>query len=69
MIGAYNAALWAMERDFMKVNRTVSGKIHKLRREVEREFPVAARITAASMGPVWLWSTRREARRVASGQT
>ncbi|MGA7475436.1 MAG: cobalamin-dependent protein [Candidatus Sulfotelmatobacter sp.] len=69
IIGAYNAALWAMERDFKKVNRTVSEKIHHLRREVEKEFPVVARLTAASLGPVLLWSTRREARRLASGQT
>src|ERR1700690_3982513 len=32
---AYNAALWAMEKEFKKVNRTVSDRIHKLRREVE----------------------------------
>jgi radical SAM superfamily enzyme YgiQ (UPF0313 family) len=69
MIGAYNAALWAMERDFRKVNRGVSDKIHKLRREVEKEFPVVARLTAASLGPVLLWSTRRETRRLAAGQT
>ncbi|MGA7399713.1 MAG: cobalamin-dependent protein [Candidatus Sulfotelmatobacter sp.] len=69
MIGAYNAALWAMERDFKKVNRSVSEKIHKLRREVEKEFPVIARLTAASLGPVLLWSTRRETRRLAAGQT
>jgi radical SAM superfamily enzyme YgiQ (UPF0313 family) len=69
IIGAYNAALWAMERDFKKVNRSVSDKIHKLRREVEKEFPVVARLTAASLGPVLLWSTRRETRRLASGQT
>ena len=69
IIGAYNAALWAMERDFKKVNRGVSEKIHKLRREVEKEFPVVARLTAASMGPVLLWSTRREAHRLAAGRT
>ncbi len=69
IIGAYNAALWAMERDFRKVNRNVSDKIHKLRREVEKEFPVVARLTAASLGPVLLWSTRRETRRLAAGQT
>ncbi len=69
IIGAYNAALWAMERDFKKVNRSVSDKIHRLRREVEKEFPVVARLTAASLGPVLLWSTRRETRRLGAGQT
>ncbi len=66
---AYNAALWAMEREFKKVNRSVSEQIHKLRREVEKEFPVIARLTAASLGPILLWSTRREENRLASGRT
>jgi radical SAM superfamily enzyme YgiQ (UPF0313 family) len=66
---AYNAALWAMEREFKKVNRTVSEQIHMLRREVEKEFPVVARLAAASLGPILLWSTRREERRLASGRT
>ena len=69
IIGSYNAALWAMEREFRKVNGGVSDKIHKLRREVEKEFPFIARLTAASLGPILLWSTRREERRLASGRT
>jgi radical SAM superfamily enzyme YgiQ (UPF0313 family) len=67
--GAYNAALWVMEREFKKVNRNVSAKIHKLRREVEKESPVIARLTAASLGPILLWSTRREEHELASGRT
>jgi radical SAM superfamily enzyme YgiQ (UPF0313 family) len=66
---AYNAALWAMEREFKKVNRTVSERIHELRREVEKEFPIVARLSAASLGPILLWSTRREEHRLASGCT
>jgi radical SAM superfamily enzyme YgiQ (UPF0313 family) len=66
---AYNAALWAMEREFKKVNRGVSEQIHKLRREVEKEFPVVARFSAAWLGPILLWSTRREERRLALGRT
>jgi radical SAM superfamily enzyme YgiQ (UPF0313 family) len=66
---AYNAALWVMEREFKKVNCTVSDQIHTLRREVEKEFPIVARLTAASLGPVLLWSTRREEKRLASGRT
>jgi radical SAM superfamily enzyme YgiQ (UPF0313 family) len=69
LAGAYNAALWVMEREFKKVNRSVSEQIHKLRREVEKEFPVIARLTAASLGPILLWSTRREEHRLASGRT
>ena len=66
---AYNAALWAMEREFKEVNRGVSDRIHKLRREVEKEFPFVARLTAASLGPVLLWCTRREEKRLARGRT
>jgi len=66
---AYNAALWAMEREFRKVNRRVSDQIHFLRREIGKEFPVVARLTAALLGPVLLWSTRREEKWLASGGT
>ena len=66
---AYNAALWAMEREFEKVNRSVSERIHELRRDVEKEFPVVARLTAASLGPILWWSSRREERRLAKGRT
>ncbi len=66
---AYNAALWVMEREFRKVNRSVSEQIHLLRQEVETEFPVMARLTAAFLGPLLLWSARREERRLASGRT
>ncbi len=67
--GAYNAALWVMEKEFSKVNRNVSQRIHQLRREVEKEFPVIARLTAASLGPILLWATRRESKRLAAGHT
>jgi len=66
---AYNAALWVMEREFRKVNRSVSDRIHSLRREIEMEFPVISRLTAASLGPILLWSTRREENQLASGRT
>jgi len=66
---AYNAALWVMEKEFKKVNRSVSGRIHTLRREVEKEFPFVARLTAAALGPILLWSTRREEHRLAKGRT
>jgi radical SAM superfamily enzyme YgiQ (UPF0313 family) len=66
---AFNAALWVMEREFEKVNQDVSEKIHDLRRQVEKEFPVVARLTAASLGPILLWSTRREQKRLLAGCT
>jgi radical SAM superfamily enzyme YgiQ (UPF0313 family) len=67
--GAYNAALWAMERRFRKVNREVSEKIRELRHEVEREFGAAARWQAAALGPVLAWTSWREERRLARGVT
>jgi len=66
---AYNAALWAMEREFRKVNRRVSDQIRFLRREIGKEFPVVARLTATLLGPVLLWTTRREEKWLASGGT
>ena len=66
---AYSAALWAMERQFRKVNRDVSDQIRSLRAEIKREFPVLSRITAAALGPYLLWSSLREEKRLAAGQT
>jgi len=66
---AYSAALWAMERQFRKVNRDVSDQILSLRAEIKSEFPVLSRITAAALGPYLLWSSVREERRLAAGKT
>ena len=66
---AYSGALWAMERQFRKVNRDVSDQIRSLRAEIKREFPVLSRITAAALGPYLLWSSLREERRLAAGKT
>ena len=66
---AYSGALWAMEKEFRRVNESVSQQIRLLRREVAAEFPLAARFTAALLGPVMLWTTRREERRLAAGRT
>jgi pyruvate-formate lyase-activating enzyme len=66
---AYNAALWAMERQFNKINRSVSEQIRSLRREVQKEFPVISRLTTSVLGPVLLWSSRREEKRLARGKT
>jgi len=66
---AYNAALWVMEREFKAVNQDVSEQIHNLRRAVEKKFPLRAHLTAALLGPILLWSARREEKRLASGRT
>ena len=66
---AYSAALWASEKYFRKVNREVSEQIHELRRQIAQEFGTVSRIAANLVGPVLLWTTRREERRVAAGKT
>ncbi len=66
---AYGAALWVMEREFRKINQGVSERIRCLRSEIKREFPLATRFTTALLGPILLWSSRREEKRLAAGRT
>jgi radical SAM superfamily enzyme YgiQ (UPF0313 family) len=66
---SYSAALWAMEKEFRKVNREVSDQIHQLRREIAREFGMASRVTANLLGPVLLWTTRHEDKQLRAGKT
>ncbi len=67
--GIYSSALWAMERQFRKVDANVSEQIHDLREEFKRESGVISRIMPAFLGPVLLWTTHREERRLAEGKT
>lgn len=66
---AYCAALWAMERQLAETNRAVSEKIQALRREIEAEFGTFTRATARLLGPILLWASRREEKRLACGKT
>ena len=66
--GIYSSALWAMERQFRRVDR-VSEQIRALRREFKQESGVMARMLPAVLGPVLLWTTRREEKRLAHGKT
>ena len=66
---AYNASLWAMEKRLKHVNLSVSQQIRTLRKDVEKEFGLATRSTRAFLGPVLLWASKREDRRLARGQT
>jgi len=67
--GIYSSALWAMERQFRKVDERVSENIRALREEFKRESGVVSRIMPAVLGPVLLWTTRREEKRLARGKT
>jgi hypothetical protein len=65
----YAAALWAMEKHLRRTNQAVSQRIRELRNDVGREFGLLSRVVSRAIGPVLLWSVRREERRLAKGQT
>jgi len=66
---SYNAALWAMEKRMKNVNRALSDKIRELRKDVEREFGVSAKLTRLVIGPVLFLSSKLEDRRLKKGRT
>ena len=65
----YNAALWAMERRLKTSNPAISVKIRVLRREIETEFGMPTRLLRILLGPVLVWTSQREDRRLARGVT
>ena len=67
--GVYGSALWAMEKQFRKVNANVSEQIRALRGEFQREAGIMSRMMPAVLGPVLLWTTRREEKQLARGKT
>ncbi len=67
--GVYSAALWVMERKFKEVSDSVSKQIHALRKEIQSESPIKARLNAALIGPILLYLARREEKRLAKGRT
>ena len=67
--GVYSSALWAMERQFRKVDVRVSDQIGALREEFKLESGIVSRLMPAMLGPILLWSTRREEKRLARGKT
>jgi radical SAM superfamily enzyme YgiQ (UPF0313 family) len=66
----YSALLWAMERHMRVTNDSVAEKIAGLRHEIRSECGTVRSASFASIfGPVMLWLTRREERRLAKGVT
>jgi radical SAM superfamily enzyme YgiQ (UPF0313 family) len=61
--------LWAMEHQLRRSNQAVSAQIRALRQDLGREFGFFSRVAAAVLGPVILWSSRREQRRLERGVT
>jgi len=66
---SYSALLWAMERHMKKTNVTVSERVHALRKDIERECGSWSAAAGAMLGPIMLWLTKREERRLAAGVT
>jgi radical SAM superfamily enzyme YgiQ (UPF0313 family) len=65
----YAAALWAMEKHLRRTNAVVAEKVRGLRQDLGREFGLVSRVVSRALGPVLLWSARREERRLANGFT
>ena len=66
---AYSGVLWAMEKHLKLTNAAISQQIESLRQELHIEFGSASRLASALLGPLMLWTTRREEKRLASGAT
>jgi hypothetical protein len=64
----YGATLWAMEKYLRDSNREVSDRIRSLRLEVRRELGGLSRVVQNLLGPLLLWTSRREARRFPQGR-
>ena len=58
-----------MEKRLKRANHGISDQIRSLRKEVEQEFGLAARSARTFLGPVLWWTSRREDKRLARGQT
>jgi hypothetical protein len=65
----YAAILWAMEKHLRRSNVAVSERVRSLRKQVLHEFGLASSLLNRALGPVLLWTVRREEKRLAAGVT
>jgi radical SAM superfamily enzyme YgiQ (UPF0313 family) len=65
---SYGAALWAMEVYLRRTNGAVAAQIRDVRLEIERELGGWSAVMNRTLGPVLLWTSRREARRHPRGR-
>ena len=65
----YSGLLWAMQRQLRLTNPAISREIRDLRKEMSLEFGIVSRVVAGLLGPVLLWTSRREEKRLAQGKT
>jgi hypothetical protein len=66
---AYAAILWAMERRLQPVNGAMVPQIRALRKEIEQEFGFITAAASRIFGPVLWWTSLREDRRLARGNS
>ena len=66
---AYAAVLWAMEQRLKTVNYAVVPQIRALRRDIEHEFGFVTAVASRVLGPVLWWTSLREDKRLAEGNT
>jgi len=64
----YGAALWAMEKYYRHSNSRVSERVSSLRQQIERELGGLSRAIDHVLGPILLWSARRDARAYPAGR-
>ncbi len=65
----YAGMLWAMEHRLRRANRSVSLQIRLLRQQIEQEFGVVAIAASRILGPFLWWTSLREEKRLARGQS
>lgn len=66
--GGYGAMLWAMENYLRRTNRVVATQIREVRLEIERELGGWSATVNRTLGPLLLWTSRRDARRHPRGR-
>jgi hypothetical protein len=66
----YSALLWAMEKNLRKTSADVAARIHELRKDISRNCGSLSSAAATLLaGPMLLWTTRREQKRLDAGIT
>ena len=66
---AYSGLLWAMERQLRYTDEAMSLEIRAVREDIGREFGIVARVAGALLGPVFLWTSRHEQKKLLKGKT
>ena len=65
----YSGLLWAMEKHMSKKNEEMAERLNSLRKDLREEFGAASAWAARAIGPLMLWLTRREEKRLEKGVT